>query len=402
MSPAGYNVSVLEFGYTSYAQEIVFGPGSLDRLGDVVGRFGWRRLVLCSSPSARRLGFIARIEDGLGNRLAAVYDRAQPHVPEAQVAEALALAVECAADAVVGLGGGSSIGLAKAVSAALEERYTKRPARAAYPTDQPLVPVLAIPNTYAGSEMTAVYGVTRSEADGTSRKVTTSDPKIAPKLVLYDPELTLDLPPDVTAASGINALAHCIEAMYSIRRSPLSSAAALAGVRPIVRALPRCRVAAEGQPPGAEQALEARTEMMLGAHLAGVALASVVMGLHHGLCHVLGGSAGVPHGIANAIVLPHAMRFNLDATAPELAEAAAAMGMALEGRSAESAGLAAIQRVTDLVAELKLPQRLREAGVQEADLPRLAQLALRSSAVQSNPKPIREPGKIEELLREMW
>ena len=384
-----------EFRYIGFAQEIIFGPGALARLSEAVDRFGWQRLALCTTGSARRDGRVAQIEAALGERLMATYDRVQPHVPDSQLAEALALAVECEVDAVIGLGGGSPIGMAKAVSAALEEKRAGRPARAAFPTDQPLVPVVAIPTTYAGSEMTAVYGVTHHEG-GTARKVTVADPKIAPKLVIYDPQLTLDLPPGMTASTGINALAHCIEALYSITRHPFSTAAAISGVRYIVNALPRCY--ADGND------LDSRTEMLMGAHLAGVSLASVAMGLHHGLCHVLGGMAGVPHGVANAVILPHALRFNADATAPQLAPAVEALGIAPNGRSAEAAVEAAAQKVYDLVGQMNLPRRLRDAGValREADLPRLAQFAFQSRTVQNNPKPITDPAQIEALLRAAW
>ncbi len=126
------------------------------------------------------------------------------------------------------------------------------------------------------------------------------------------------------------------------------------------------------------------------------------MALHHGLCHVLGGTAGVPHGIANSIILPHAMRFNLDATASQLAPAAEAMGISLAGRSAEAAVEEAIQRIYALIAQMNLPQHLRDVGVREADLPHLAQLAFQSRTVQNNPKPITNPAQLEALLRAAW
>jgi maleylacetate reductase len=149
-----------EFRYTSYAQDIIFGPGSLGRLSEAVERFHWRRLMLCSTGSLRRDGTIASIEKILGERLVAVYDHVQPHVPDVQVAEASKFAYEKEVEAVIGLGGGSPIGMAKAVSQALEEQRTGQSARATFPTDQPLVPVVAIPTTYAGSEMTPTYGIT--------------------------------------------------------------------------------------------------------------------------------------------------------------------------------------------------------------------------------------------------
>ena len=382
---------VTRFRYTAYAQEITFGAGSLAAIGDAVAGFGWERLVLCASGSGRRAGHVAAVEAALGARVVAVYDRVQPHVPEDQVAAAVALAGEHDCDAVIGLGGGSAIGTAKAVAAALEERRTGHPARAAAPTDQPLVPVVAIPTTYAGSEMTPTFGVTR-QSDGLPRKVTVTDAKIAPKLVLYDPELTLDLPPPLTAGTGINALAHCVEAVYSTTRHPLSTAAALAGARLIAGALPTCIATPHD--------LAARTDLLMGSHLAANALASVSMALHHGLCHVLGGSAGVPHGVANAIVLPHAMRFSLEATAAHLALLGGALGVRDNDRDIATAD-ATIAAVAELIAQLGLPRRLRDVNVREGEFPLLVELALQSRAVQSNPKPV-TGADVEGLLRDMW
>lgn len=397
-----------EFHYTGYAQEIIFGSGSLARLSEFIDRFGWRRVMLCTSGSLRRNGASAAIERALGDRLVSVYERTQSHVQDVQVAEALQLAEYADVDALIGMGGGSPLGMAKAVSFALGERRDMVAARfgetdvaRSSPITQPLVPIIAIPTTYAGSEMTPVYGITR-QVDGETRKFTVSDARITPRLVIYDPQLTLDLPSSLTASTGINALAHCIEALYSITRNPLSTAAALVGIHSIMRALPRCYAAGDD--------LEARAEMLEGAFLAGTALAHVTMGLHHGLCHVLGGTAGVPHGIANSIMLPHVMRFNLDATASQLAPAASVMDIPLEGRDARIGrnelhpyiAEKAIQRISDLIGLMNLPRRLRDVGVQEVDLPRLAQLAFQSRTVQSNPKPITNAAQLEELLRAAW
>jgi maleylacetate reductase len=381
-----------EFRYTGFAQEIIFGAGTLAQVGQAIDRFHWQRLMLCSTQSQRRNGRIASMEHLLEGRLVAIYDHVQPHVQDFQVEEALALAQEREVDAIIGLGGGSPIGMAKTVSFALEEQGRGQP-QASSPIEQPLVPVVAIPTTYAGSEMTPVYGITQ-HVHGQARKVTVSDVKIAPKLIIYDPLLTLDLPPEQTASTGINALAHCIEALYSITRNPPSTAVALSGVRAIASSLQRCYEVGDD--------LEARTEMLNGAFLAGMALAHVSMALHHGLCHVLGGSAGVPHGVANSIILSHAMRFNLDATAPQLAQAAEAMGISIAGRSAEASVEEAIQAIYDLIGRMHLPQHLRDVGVQESDLPHLAQLALSSRTVQNNPKPITSAAQIEEVLRAAW
>jgi len=374
------------FRYVSYAQEVIFAPGALAGLSEAVQRLGRKRLMLCTNRSMKARGHVAALQTALDESLVALFDCVQPHVQDTQVNEALALAVQHEVDAVIGMGGGSPIGMAKAVANALTSTF---------PDAKPSIPVIAVPTTYAGSEMTAVYGITHTR-EKPPRKVTVNDPKIAPRLVIYDPELTLDLPPDMTAATGINALAHCIEALYSITRQPASTAMAIRGVHHINNALLRCYQ--DGND------LEARSEMFIGAHLAGLSLASVKMGLHHGLCHVLGGTANVPHGIANSILLPHAIRFNADATAAQLLPAAEAMGISLNGISPTVAMEALAQKISDLIRKMHLPQRLREAGatLKESDLPHLAQLGFQNSAVQNNPKPITEPAQVEALLRAAW
>jgi maleylacetate reductase len=365
------------FRYVSYAQEIMFAAGLLAQAGQATERFGWRKLMICTNQSMRSNGTIDLIQSSLGARLIAVYERVQPHVRDIQVREALDIARERNVDAVIGMGGGSSIGMAKAVGFELD------------------LPIIAIPTTYAGSEMTSVYGITHSDEDP-PRKVTVSDPKIIPKLVLYDPELTVALPPELTASTGINALAHCIEALYSKTRNPISTAAAVQSVRHIFDALLICHQ--DGKD------LDARTQMFRGSHLAGLSLASVSMGLHHGLCHVLGGTANVPHGIANSIILPHAIRFNAEATAMQLIPAAEAMGVPVKRVNPTVVVEALVQKVFHLIGQMNLPQRLREAGgaLRESDLPGLAQIALQNRTVQNNPKPVTDADQIETLLRDAW
>jgi maleylacetate reductase len=364
-----------QFHYVSYAQEVIFAPGAVAQAGKAAERLGWRSVMLCANHSLQRNGTLEVVRSALGECLVAIYDRVKPHVQDLQFHEALAIAREKNVDAVIGLGGGSPIGMAKAIGFELR------------------LPIIAIPATYAGSEMTPVYGITHTDQDP-PRKVTISDAQITPRLVIYDPELTLALPPELTASTGINALAHCIEALYSQTRNPIATAAAIQGMRYVMEALPNCVL------DGTD--LEARTQMLLGAHLAGFALASVSMGLHHGLCHVLGGTANVPHGIANSIILPHAMRFNADITAPQLIPAAEAIGVPVKGINPMVVMEALVQKIYHLIGKLNLPQHLREAGVAQSDLPRLAQIAFENRTVQNNPKRITEPAQIETLLQLAW
>jgi alcohol dehydrogenase class IV len=386
---------VNEFRYTTHAQEVIFGVGALAKLGDAVSVYGWERLLLCTSPSLLKNGTVARLQQILGKRLAVTFAQVSQHVQANQVAEVLALADEHQIDAVIGLGGGSPVGLAKAVSLKLEaKRSGVEVAKARYPTEQPTVPGIAIPTTYAGSEMTSTYGITQTMEDGSTRKVTVRDDKVTPKLVIYDPSLTLDLPPSVTASTGINALAHCVEAVYSIKRNPLSTASALQGVHYITQSLLRCVQQGDD--------LTARTNMMIGAHLGGQSLATAAMGIHHGTCQVLGGTADVPHGVANSIILPHAIRFNLDTAAPLLAQVGEAMGVRRNGKSDEAMGEQVAQAVYDLVGQMGLPQRLRDVGVAEEMLSKLAENMLKSKPVNDNPKPVTSIEQAMTLLRAAW
>ena len=386
-------ITISDFRYVSFAQEVLFGRGELARLGEAVEFHGWKRFMVCTSHSVRASGHAATLEAILGVHVVAMFDHVRPHVQDVQVEEATALATDNEAEVIIGMGGGSPIGMAKAVAYALEQARISRQTSVASSIAQPLIPVIAIPTTYAGSEMTAVYGITHSR-ETPPRKITVSDPRIAPKLVVYDPELTLDLPPELTASSGINALAHCMEALYSVTRHPLSSAAAISGVRIISGALLDCYEHADN--------LVARTQMLVGSHLAGLSLASTSMGLHHGICHVLGGSANVPHGIANSIMLPHVIRFNANAAADQLLPAAEALGIAVNGIRPDDAIESAAQKIFDLVGQMNLPQRLRDVGVSENDLRRLAEIGFQNRTVQNNVKPIQDAAQIEALLRAAW
>jgi maleylacetate reductase len=381
------------FHYSTPAQRILFGAGTLEMLPAVLDDYGWRRVLLCTSPSQVRNKTFDKAREQLGTRLAAVFPSVMPHVQAAQVDEAALLARQYAVDAVIGLGGGSAVGMAKAVAIALA-RGLDGTLPPPLPGQQAPVPAVAIPTTYAGSEMTSVVGVTAATPGRAPRKVTLDDPRVAPRLVVYDPQLTLDLPPDMTAATGVNALAHAIEALYSITRNPLSSAAAEAAIRAIATVLPACR--ARGND------LAARTTLLAGAHLAGAALATVKMGVHHGACHALGGALGVPHAVAHSIMLPHAMRFNLATVAAELRPAAAALGVNDSRLDDPGAGAAAAEAVAALTRQLQLPQQLRHAGVAAGDLPLVAEQMLKSAAVRDNPRPVPDLATALELLEAAW
>lgn len=381
------------FQYAGHAQDVVFQTGAAGELASHLEPYGWRRVLLCTSGSHRQSGRAERVEASLSGRLAASFDSVKPHVQVEQVDEVTRIALDQDVDAVVGLGGGSVIGMAKAVSDRLHEAKTGTLSRLAPPLEPALVPTVMIPTTYAGSEMTSVYGVTQP-VDGVRRKMTVSGRNIVPRVVIYDPATTLDLPPDITGTSAMNALAHCFEAIYSQRRDPLSTAAALRGIRAIGHALPRAHANGDD--------IEARSGLLEGAFLAGSALAQVSMAIHHGVCHVLGGTAGVSHGVANTIVLPHALRFNRDVAAEELAEAAIALDLATRRDDQRQAADRVIEWVDSLGRDLGLPKTLRDAGVDESLIPRIAEIALGGSPIQSNPRRVEGQEEMETFVRAMW
>lgn len=331
---------------------VVFGPGALAQVPDEAGALGGTAVLLIAGTAQKAAA--DQVAAALGARLAARIDEVVQHVPDEVAEEALRLTRAVAADALVCIGGGSATGLAKAV--ALQAR----------------VPILAVPTTYAGSEMTPVWGITAA-----GHKTTGRDPGVRPRTVVYDPLLTISLPPGLTAASGLNAAAHCVEALYAGGVGPVTALFATHGLRTLATALPRC-VEAPGD-------VDARGQALYGAWLAGLALGGAATGVHHKVCHVLGGSFGLPHAEVHAAVLPHAAAFNAEAAPAALARAARALGAA-----DAPAGL------WDLASRTGAPTSLRRLGLRVEDLEAAAELV--AAAQPANPRPVDAAG-VAELLR---
>jgi maleylacetate reductase len=320
---------------------VVFGPGSRSSLGTELDGLGVGRALVVRSPGRSRIA--DEIAGTLHHRLAGVCALAAPHVPAECVAAALAETDRVKPDGIVAMGGGSAIGLAKAI--ALNRS----------------LPVIALPTTYAGSEMTSVYGMTEGGQKRTGR-----DARVAPRLVIYDPELTMSLPAGVSAASGMNAIAHAVEATYAVNVSPIATAAASDAIRSFSSSLPRI----VANPADAD----ARALALQGAHLAGIALELAAMGLHHKICHVLGGTFGLPHAETHAVLLPHVVAFN----APAAPDAMARIAAALDASDAA-------QGLRDLNCSLHLPASLAKLGLKASDIARAAELV--TAATYPNPRP---------------
>jgi alcohol dehydrogenase class IV len=335
---------LLGFTYTALPGRVVFGAGSARRhLVEEVDRLGASRVLLVATENERALA--EQLAGPLGGRVVAVFSEVRQHVPLA-VAEAVrALASSVRADAVLSVGGGSTTGTAKAVALTTG------------------LPIVAVPTTYAGSEVTPVWGLTEG-----NRKITGVDQRVLPTVVIYDPELTRSLPAELSAASGLNALAHCVEAFWAPRRNPISSLSAQEGIRALAAGLPK--VASEPTD------LAARSELLYGAYLAGAAFAVAGSGLHHKICHVLGGAYDLPHAQTHAIVLPEVLAFN----APAVPDAATRIAYAL-GTPDPVDGLRALSR------RLGVRQGLSELGLTEDLLDEAAAMAL-PSVLTDNPRPV--------------
>jgi maleylacetate reductase len=341
------------FEHDTDASRTVFGAGTVSRVRDELTRVGGRRALVLSTPGQRALA--EQVAAVLGDAGAGVFDGAAPHTPVVVTEAALARVRESGADSVVSVGGGSTTGLGKALAARTG------------------VPHLVVPTTYAGSEVTSLLGET---ADG--EKVTRTGPEILPRVVVYDVALTTTLPWAVTVTSAVNAMAHTVEALYAADRTAETDAMAVEGMGALAGGLRSLRHAPDD--------LDARADLLYGAWLAGRCLEAVGMGLHHKLCHTLGGSFGLPHAATHTVVLPHAMAYNAPAAADAMSAAATALGV-----DDAPSGLQA------LVAGLGGPTDLRHLGFTLADVPRAADLA--TARPYPNPRPVQRDGIVELLTR---
>jgi maleylacetate reductase len=346
--------------HTGYAQQIVFGVDAIDRVGEVLKTIGLRRVLLITTQGRMMSDAGIRLHRVLGRTASVIYDDVQSHVPTETVHEALDIARRERVDGIVSFGGGSCADTGKAV-AFFAEQAEGVPGTSH--VDRPVLPHVSIPTTYSGAELTPFFGMTDHS---TRQKTGAGGPTTAPVVAIYDPKATLDLPPDISAETAMNALAHGVEAVYSPRCTPEAEAIALAAIRRIADAIPR--VVDDGDD------LDARTDMFAGAALAGRCLQNSSMGIHHALAQMVGGRTGIPHGRANAVLLSKVVAFN-ELAAPE---AVRKIGEAL-GDGGDAAG--AVDRLRE---RLGLPAGLAAAGVSDDDIAAIAELAMQNFLVQNN------------------
>jgi maleylacetate reductase len=335
----------LAFTYSANPSRVVFGAGSIQHLVREIDALGARRALVLCTPE--QVASAQRVVELLGERAAGIFAKAVMHVPIESAREARAEAARLGADCAVAIGGGSTTGLGKAI--ALDSG----------------LPILAIPTTYAGSEMTSIYGLTEDGIKKTGR-----DARALPRAVIYDPQLSLTLPLGLTVTSGLNAIAHAVEGLYAHDGNPVMALMAEEGIRAIATALPRLTADA--------QDLDARSDALYGAWLCGTVLGSVAMGLHHKLCHTLGGSFNLPHAEVHTVILPHALAYN----APAVPDAMARVARALGAARPDDAPLV----LFELARRHGAPTALSAIGMSASALDRAADLA--AATPYPNPRPL--------------
>jgi maleylacetate reductase len=343
-----------DFVYSTSPAHIVFGAGKAATVGEWIDRIGCRRALVLSTPHQE--GDAQRLVETLGSRAVGVFAGAVMHTPVEITERAMEVVRQTAADVVVALGGGSTTGLGKAI---------------AYRTD---LPQIVIPTTYAGSEVTPILGQTEA-----GRKTTVRSASILPEVVIYDPALTLGLPVGMSVTSGLNAMAHAVEALYAEDRNPVSSLMAVEGLRAFQKSLPAIVASPQDE--------AARSEALYGAWLCGTVLGTVGMALHHKICHTLGGAFDTPHAETHAIMLPHTAAFNAVAVPDMLAAVTEIFGGSVGG------GL------WDFARAAGAPLALKDLRLSESDLDRAADIATQNP--YRNPRPIDRPS-IRALLQDAW
>jgi maleylacetate reductase len=377
-------------------ERVVSGRGSIGKLAGEIDRVGGTRALVVISPSVAKTFLLDRIRSGLGAKCAAIFDEVKPHSPTDSIAKAVERARDARVDVLVSTGGGSAIDTAKGVAALLAEggllprlavRFTPPNKKEVPPMPAPKLPHIAIPTTLSGGEYSYSAGISEG-----GKKYIVADPKLAPRTVLLDPEAAATAPTRLLAASGMNALAHCVEAVYSTETQPLTEAYCLRGVGLIARYLPR----AVADPPD----LEALSYVQVAACLSGMGVYSAWTGIHHAIVHVVGGRYKVPHAEIHALMLPYAMRWNLDATIEAHARMAREIG--IEGADENALAAAVPEYVLAMNKRMGLPLKLRELGVPRDGLRQLAIDALDDYSIHTNPKPVSSAEQVLEVLEQAW
>jgi aldehyde dehydrogenase (NAD+) len=381
----------LSFEYNN-PTKIIFGENSVKDIGLEVDNLGGTKALIITDQGIIQAGLTARIEEALGRRYAGTFDGCVQDSGFQLVNDAADFARGKGADILVSVGGGSVIDTAKGISILLREGGKLQDYAGVQMLNRPQTPHIVIPTTAGtGSEVTWAAVIKNEERNA---KETLLDYYLIPNIAILDPTMTAGLPPQITAGTGMDALTHAIEGIHAMQRQPIADAMALHAIRLIMEYLPRC--VEDGSD------LLARGQQQLAATMAGVAFGNAQVGLVHAIAHSVGALYGVPHGLANGILLPHVMLFNVEDCADRYALIARAMDLDTRGLNDVEAGKKAAAAVWELTRKIGLTQKLRDAGVPEDGLTEAAELSLSDASIIYNPRMVIDAEEVLEVLKQAW
>jgi alcohol dehydrogenase class IV len=383
---------MIEFFEFQARARVLYKAGLVGELAHELERIGGTRAVIVADEGVARAGLLDRVYAGLhGVEVAGLFTEVPANSSVAGVERGAAYARGQRADLIVAIGGGSPIDTAKAMRILLTEGGHLHDYEGYNLLERPLIPMIAIPTTAGTGSEVSPFAVIRDE--DTHLKMTFASPFLTPDLAVLDPEMTRTLPPHLTAATGMDALTHAIESFVSSEVNPISESLALAAMDMVGTHLRAATHTGDD--------MEARGQMLVASCMAGIAFSSGLLGIVHAMAHAVGGAFEVHHGTANAILLPHGMRFNSVAVPNRLSRIARALGVNAGGRAEEDVIADGIEAVRSLAADCLLPTRLRDVGVPEDAIPMLADAALTDAAIFTNPRPASRDEVIE-LLYSAW
>ena len=389
--PLDYQVSTVD-------RNIICAPDAISGIADSLEKLGASRaLVVCGPTILEHSDVVQRVQQALGDRCIGLYSGVAPHAPVEMLEEAVATARELQPDALVAVGGGSTSDTCKGIAVLLAEGgdildYVIRfePPNRLFVPDTPhrKIPIIAVATTFGGAEIGSGGGGFTSKSLG--RKLSLAGEGTTPKVVIIDGAALATTPMDILLSTGIGQFRIAVESIYSKDHHPIGDALALHTIKMLVEYLPRC----------SKREIDCLLQAKSAACM--VMLARPGLGLNTAIAHHVGGLYDVPHGEANAILLPHTMRFNLDASADRQVLIAEAMGIDISGMTAQQAGMAAADGVDRICRTLEIPERLRDVGVPEDGLELIAAATLHDRSLATNPKPVDNAGPIMSVLRDAW
>lgn len=383
--------------YRNTGTRVLLRPGVVDSVGDEMAALGCERVMVICGGNTRRSRLFERVMAALGPRAVTVYDQVVEHSSVDLVTQGAERARELRVDGLLAVGGGSASDSAKAIAILLGEggkledhasRFEPPDRFFPKPLPAPKLPIATVVTTASAAEVTPGLGI----RDAQGRKLLFWDNTLANRLIVLDPQANVEVPVPVMATTAMNGFAHSVEGLYSRLRNPISDGLALHSIRLFMDALPRMV-----QDP---TSLDARAGVLTAAHLSGMVISNARVGIHHAVCHCLGAKGGLSHGVANSVMLPHAMAYNLPVAERELAAMAPALGVP-PGPAREMAS-AAIERVRELQRLARVPTRLRDTGLDRGLLPVIAQHTMADRGLYFNPRRTDSAEAVLQLLEAAW